>query len=223
MGLSPAVSPRDLDVKRYRASSKPGSRTAYYQSEREAYFEDMYRMHGIELYKAAWRLAKNLQSVEDLLQETYLKAWNAFDTFRSGTNSRAWLLRIMTNAYIDIYRKEERSPENIDREYEEEIDHRNGSGRQFLLSQNDPELVVDALIDERAERAIQSLPENFREVVRLYCIEGLTANETARRLGIPIGTVMSRSHRAKYMLARDPEILNLAEESGYSTNSSAAT
>jgi len=154
------------------------------------------------LFGAALRLTRHRPRAEDLLQETFLRAWRSFHTFRPGTNVRAWLYRILMNAYIDGYRKSEREPEVVDHEDVDEfyLYSKVHESEDFRRAGNPEEVLLANLMDADVKHALESLPEAFRNVVILADIEGFSYKEIAEILGIPIGTVMSRLHRGRRQL-----------------------
>lgn len=154
-----------------------------------------------EMYGAALRLARNPSDAEDLVQETYLRAYRAFQTFEEGTNLRAWLYRILTNAFINLYRKRQRQPQTVS---EEEVPEWYLYDR---LAEGEVEAsaearVLDSIPDEDVQGALQDLPEQFRLTVLLADVEGFSYREIADILGVPIGTVMSRLHRGRRALEK---------------------
>jgi RNA polymerase sigma-70 factor (ECF subfamily) len=154
-----------------------------------------------EMYGAALRLTRNPTDAEDLLQETFLRAYRAFDSFREGTNLRAWLYRIMTNAFINVYRKRQREPQTIsDSEVEEWYlyDRLGERGTEASAEAT----VLEALPDEDVQEALAGLPDQFRMAVLLADVEGFSYKEIAEILDVPIGTVMSRLHRGRRALER---------------------
>ncbi|MDQ7844458.1 MAG: sigma-70 family RNA polymerase sigma factor [Armatimonadota bacterium] len=173
-----------------------------YTAEDRARFEAMVSEHLDGLFGASLRLTRNRTRAEDLLQETFLRAWRSFHTFRPGTNVRAWLYRILMNAYIDGYRKGEREPEVVDQEDVDEfyLYSKVHESEDFRRAGNPEELLLSSLMDADVKGALDSLPEAFRNVVILADIEGFSYREIAEILGIPIGTVMSRLHRGRRQL-----------------------
>jgi len=160
--------------------------------------------HLDRLYGAALRLTRNREAAEDLVQETFLKAWRSFHTFQPGTNARAWLYRIMMNAYIDAYRRADREPEVVDQEdVEEQYLYSRVQASEELRRQGNPEeVVLQAIMDADVEAALASLPDAFRAAVILADLEGFTYKEIARILDVPSGTVMSRLFRGRRLLQR---------------------
>ncbi len=154
-----------------------------------------------ELYGAALRLTRNPSDAEDLVQDTYLRAYRAFDSFEEGTNLRAWLYRILTNAFINQYRKRQRQPQTVS---EDELPEWYLYDR---LAEQDAEAsaeaqVLESLPDEDVQRALADLPEQFRLAVLLADVEGFSYREIADILEVPIGTVMSRLHRGRRALEK---------------------
>jgi RNA polymerase sigma-70 factor, ECF subfamily len=154
------------------------------------------------LYGAAMRLTRNPADAEDLVQETYLRAFRGFAGFQEGTNLKAWLYRILTNSYINTYRKKQREPQTV--EGPDDIDEwylfdRLGA-RNVEGSAEDE--VLDRIPDEDVKQALESLPENFRMPVLLADVEGFSYKEIAEIMDTPIGTVMSRLHRGRKALER---------------------
>ena len=165
-------------------------------------FEAMVSEHLDGLFGASLRLTRNRTRAEDLLQETFLRAWRSFHTFRPGTNVRAWLYRILMNAYIDGYRKSEREPEVVAQEDVDEfyLYSKVHESEDYRRAGNPEEVLLNNLMDADVKGALESLPESFRNVVILAAIEGFSYKEIAEILGIPIGTVMSRLHRGRRQL-----------------------
>jgi len=151
------------------------------------------------LYSAALRMTRNPADAEDLVQETYLKAYRAFATFRDGTNLKAWLYRILTNTYINQYRARKRRPEESDLEEVEDLYlyRRLGGLEGATAGQSAEEELLEHLTSAEVKEALESLPEQFRMAVLLADVEGFAYKEIAEILDIPIGTVMSRLHRGR--------------------------
>ena len=165
------------------------------------------------LYGAALRMTRNPQDAEDLVQETMLRAYRAFDRFEAGTNLKAWLFRILTNAYINTYRKRQREPQKVSADEVEEFDlyqELKDHGTQFEAT---PEsIVLDSLVDSDIIDAIEDLPEQFRLAVVLSDIEGFSYAEMAEIMDVPMGTVMSRLHRGRKALQK--RLWELARDRG---------
>ncbi|MEX2421703.1 MAG: sigma-70 family RNA polymerase sigma factor [Actinomycetota bacterium] len=155
------------------------------------------------LYGAALRLTRDPQDAEDLVQETYLRAYRGFEGFREGTNLRAWIYRILTNTFINSYRKKQREPVTVSASDEDTPDwylyDRIGSSVAEPSAENE---VLEQIPDEDVQRALEDLPEVFRMAVLLADVEGFSYKEMAEILDIPIGTVMSRLHRGRKALQR---------------------
>jgi RNA polymerase sigma-70 factor, ECF subfamily len=154
-----------------------------------------------ELYGAALRLTRNPSDAEDLLQETYLRAYRGFASFEEGTNLRAWLYRILTNAFINVYRKRQREPQTISDSEVEEWYLYDKLGSQGAAASAEAE-VLDSLPDEDVQEALAALPDQFRLAVLLADVEGFSYKEIAEILEVPIGTVMSRLHRGRRALEK---------------------
>jgi len=153
------------------------------------------------LYGAALRLTRNPQDAEDLVQETYLRAYRGFGGFQEGTNLRAWMYRILTNTFINAYRKKQREPITIaDDDIEDWFlyDHLGGSTVEASAESE----VLEQIPDEDVQRALEALPEGFRMAVLLADIEGFSYKEIAEIMDVPIGTVMSRLHRGRKALQK---------------------
>ena len=165
----------------------------------KANFERDALQYSRQLYSAALRMARNPADAEDLVQETFLKAYRAYDTFEEGTNLKAWLYRILTNTYINKYRKESRRPSEVDLGAVEDLYlYRNlGSEESADAARSTEDRVLDGLVESDIKEAVEALPENFRLPVLLADLAGFSYKEIADILDIPIGTVMSRLHRGR--------------------------
>jgi RNA polymerase sigma-70 factor (ECF subfamily) len=169
------------------------------------------------LYSAALRMTRNSSDAEDLVQETVLLAFRNFHQFQSGTNIKAWLFRILTNTFINGYRKKSKEPERVDLPDVEDFYFLSEVRRQSE-SASDPEMqVLNRFLHEDIMAAIDRLPEEFRLVVVLNAIEGLAYQEIADILGIPIGTVRSRLYRGRKLLQK--YLYEQAREMGYVASS----
>ncbi len=165
------------------------------------------------LYSAALRMTRNASDAEDLVQETILLAFRNFHQFQSGTNIKAWLFRILTNTFINGYRKKAKEPERVDLPDVEDFYFLSEVRRQNE-SVSDPEMqVLNRFLHEDIMAAIDRLPEEFRLVVVLNAIEGLAYQEIADILDIPIGTVRSRLYRGRKLLQK--YLYDQAREMGY--------
>jgi RNA polymerase sigma-70 factor (ECF subfamily) len=159
-----------------------------------------------EIYGAALRMSRNPQMAEDLASEVFAKAWRSFHQFERGTNMRAWLYRILTNTYINEYRRKTRQGPVVDLDkYEtpEEFYFYNKLAKEAVDEAQDPaKAVLDKFTEEDINRAIHSLPEGYRETVILSDLQGLSYEEIAKNLEIPIGTVRSRLNRGRRHLQK---------------------
>ena len=154
------------------------------------------------LYGAALRLTRNPADAEDLVQETYLRAFRGFGGFQEGTNLKAWLYRILTNSFINTYRKKQREPQLV--EGPDDIDEWylfDKLGARSVEPSAEVE-VLDKIPDESVKAALESLPENFRLPVLLADVEGFSYKEIAEIMDTPVGTVMSRLHRGRKALQK---------------------
>ncbi len=165
-----------------------------------------------QLYSAAMRYTRNPDDAQDLLQDTYAKAFVSFHQFEPGTNLKAWLYRVLTTTFINNYRKDQRRPQMADSELEdwelfESASHTSDQGKSAEVE------VLENLPDVDIKRALASIPEEFRMAVYLVDVEGFSYKEAAEIIGIPTGTIMSRLHRGRKQLR---ELLaEYARELGY--------
>jgi RNA polymerase sigma-70 factor, ECF subfamily len=169
-----------------------------------ATFTEEAMQYAPQLYSAALRMTRNQADAEDLLQETYLRAYRGYEGFTEGTNLRAWLFRILTNTYINIYRARQRRPAETDLADVEDLYlyRRLGSLDAVLANRSAEDQLFDLFTDEEIKQALEDLPENFRLPVLLADVEGFSYKEIAEILDIPIGTVMSRLHRGRKAMQR---------------------
>jgi RNA polymerase sigma-70 factor (ECF subfamily) len=166
------------------------------------------------LYSAALRMTRNPSDAEDLVQETYLRAYRGFPGFQEGTNLKAWLYKILTNTFINIYRAKKRRPEQVDLDDTEDFYlYRKLGGLEAVESQRTPESeVLDQMPEAVVKEALEALPEQFRMAVLLADVEGFSYKEIAEITEVPIGTVMSRLHRGRKQLQK--RLWDLAVERG---------
>ncbi len=151
------------------------------------------------LYTFAYHLTYNEDDANDLVQETYLKAYRFIDKYIEGTNAKAWLFKILKNAFINQYRKKTKQPTRVD--YEEVINfHNEENDTNYSGYQDLREEMFDSMMGDEVTNAINALPVDFRIVILLCDIEGFTYEEISKIIDIPIGTVRSRLHRARNML-----------------------
>jgi len=189
------------------------TKTAVASSDRRQEFEDVALVHLDSLYNGALRMTRNPEDAEDLVQDTVLKAYRFFDKFERGTNIRAWLFTILTNTYINMYRKKTRQPVMV--EFQEERIGAEESAARSLVGLSAPEQ-ADAmleLVDDDVKSAIDSLPDEFRLVVLLADLEDFSYKEIAEIVGCPLGTVMSRLYRGRRLLRK--RLREYARSRGY--------
>ncbi|MHB8669784.1 MAG: sigma-70 family RNA polymerase sigma factor [Acidimicrobiales bacterium] len=156
------------------------------------------------LYTAALRMTRNPADAEDLVQETYLKAFRGFGGFQEGTNLKAWLYRILTNTFINTYRSKKRRPEETDLDEVEDLYlyRRLGGLEAAAAGRSAEDEVLDHVTETEVKEALEALPEQFRIAVLLGDVEGFSYKEIAEILDVPIGTVMSRLHRGRRALQK---------------------
>jgi RNA polymerase sigma-70 factor, ECF subfamily len=175
--------------------------------------------HAPQLFSTAMRMTRNRSDAEDLVQETFIKAWRSFATYQQGTNLRAWLFRIMTNTYINKYNAQQRKPTITELDDVEELFlyKRLGSVDQSQLSQSAEDQMLSLFTDDEVKKALEELPDQFRIPVLMSDVEGFSYKEIAEILEIPLGTVMSRLHRGRksmqkmlYEYAKERGLINEA-------------
>jgi RNA polymerase sigma-70 factor (ECF subfamily) len=169
--------------------------------EKRKQFEEEALVHIDSLYRTALRMTKNEGDADDLVQETFLKAYRFWDKFQEGSNCRAWLFKIMTNIFINNYRAKAWTPQTIDLD---DIDDGFLYGQLSSLgpSDNPENLFFNKVFDDDVKKAIEELPEDFRLVIILSFLEGFSYQEIADILGLNIGTVKSRLHRGRKLLQK---------------------
>jgi RNA polymerase sigma-70 factor (ECF subfamily) len=170
----------------------------------QAKFADLAMEHMGSLFTAALRMTRNPADAEDLVQETYLKAYRAFNTFQEGTNLKAWLYKILTNTFINSYRSMKRRPEQTELDEVEDLYlyRRLGGLEAAAAGRSAEEEVLEHFTEGDIKSALEALPEQFRMAVLLADVEGFSYKEIAEILDVPIGTVMSRLHRGRKALQK---------------------
>ncbi|HEX4561297.1 MAG TPA: sigma-70 family RNA polymerase sigma factor [Gemmatimonadales bacterium] len=164
-------------------------------SSRRTAFEKEALVHLDALYRVGLRLTGNAADADDLVQETMLKAYRSWDQYQPGTNAKGWLLTILRNSFINEYRRRTRHPETVD------VDTIEPFAVFQDIQEEDPQgAFFDKIVDDEVLKAIDGLPDAFRETVVLSDVEGMSYQEIGKILGIPVGTVKSRLFRARQML-----------------------
>src|SRR5271156_2549538 len=191
-----------MSPRRVHARSHPMGRVCDMADQQR--FAEEAMVHMSSLYTAALRMTRNPADAEDLVQETYLKAYRAFGSFKEGTNLKAWLYRILTNTFINSYRARKRRPEQTDIDDVEDLYlyRRLGGLEAVSAGRSAEEEVLEHFTEGEVKEAVEALPEQFRMAVLLADVEGFSYKEIAEILDIPIGTVMSRLHRGRRALQK---------------------
>ncbi|NQD90387.1 sigma-70 family RNA polymerase sigma factor [Paenarthrobacter sp. CM16] len=200
-GAEDAAAAPDVDV----ASESPEQRRARFERDAMQYVD--------QLYSAAMRMARNPSDAEDLVQEAYTKAFSAFHQYKPGTNLKAWLYRILTNTYINLYRKRQREPLQSNSDTIEDWQLAKAESHTSAGLRSAETEALDHLPDSDVKNALQSIPEEFRLAVYFADVEGYAYKQISEIMNTPIGTVMSRLHRGRKML-RDM-LADYATERGF--------
>jgi len=180
--------------------------------QRRKRFEDDALQYMNQLYSAALRYTKNPADAQDLVQDTYAKAYVSFHQFEPGTNLKAWLYRILTTTFINTYRKDQRRPKQSDQELED-WQIADASSHTSDQGKSAEDVALEHLPDSDIKRALAEIPEEFRIAVYLADLEGFSYKEIAEIVGVPTGTVMSRLHRGRKQLRE--KLTDYALELGY--------
>jgi RNA polymerase sigma-70 factor (ECF subfamily) len=157
-----------------------------------------------QLYSTALRMTRNRADAEDLVQETFMKGWRAFESYEQGTNLRAWLFRIMTNTYINKYNAKQRRPDETELDEVEELYlfKRLGAFNQNKINLSAEDQMLELFTDDEVKSALEELPEVFLLPVLMSDVEGFSYKEIAEITEVPIGTVMSRLHRGRKLMQK---------------------
>ena len=206
--LMPAAAALETEV-----DGKPLDVSTESAEERRVRFERDAMQYVDQLYSAAMRMARNPSDAEDLVQEAYTKAFSAFHQYKPGTNLKAWLYRILTNTYINLYRKRQREPLQSNSDTIEDWQLARAESHTSSGLRSAEAEALDHLPDSDVKRALQAIPEEFRLAVYFADVEGFAYKEISDIMNTPIGTVMSRLHRGRKML-RDM-LADYAAERGF--------
>ncbi len=169
-------------------------------------------VHIDALYRSALYLVKNESSADDLVQETYLKAFKSLQDDKEVRSVKAWLFRILMNTFINKYRKEKREPSLVDFDSVEAF-HESLQEEARVPSILDDESALDSLMDDNIKRALEALPDDFRMVILLSIVEGFSYREISKIVDCPVGTVMSRIYRGRKMLKE--KLADYAKKHGF--------
>jgi len=164
-----------------------------------------------QLFKTALRLTRSVEESEDLLQETYLKAYRHYHQFTEGTNLKAWLFRILKNTFINSYRRNRNRPQLLD--FDELRDSGDGFEEGVPITQDPENDFLGSELDHEIREALMALPHHYRMAVLMVDLQGLSYQEVADALAVPIGTIMSRLYRGRKKMER--ALLNYGRRANY--------
>lgn len=168
------------------------------KQQRDTTFHEEFFPHADALYNFAYHLTYDEEEANDLVQETFMKAYRFIDSYQKGTNSKAWLFKILKNAFINHYRKRSKQPNKVD--FEDIVSHHDSDTDKFQGSVDLRQEIFSGMIGDEISNAVNALPVDFKTVILLCDVEGFTYEEIAKIVDIPIGTVRSRLHRARNLL-----------------------
>ena len=183
------------------------------KQRKDELFEKEFFPHLDALYNFAYHLTYNEDDSNDLVQETYLKAYRFAESYEKGTNAKAWLFKILKNAFINEYRRKAKQPSKVD--FEDIVTYQDADDTKYANDLDLRQEIFQGMIGDEVTRAINSLPVDFKTVILLCDIEGFTYEEIAKIIDIPIGTVRSRLHRSRQMLKE--MLTDYAKRLGYDT------
>lgn len=188
---------------------------AYNTKDHDRIFHDEFMPQIEALYNFAFHLTYNEEDANDLVQETYLKAYKYVENYEEGTNAKAWLFRILKNAFINEYRKKVKRPKKVD--FEEIISYQNEESDTAYSGYHDlRKEIYQGMMGDEITNAINSLALDYRTVILLCDIEGFKYDEIAAIIDVPLGTVRSRLHRARHLLKE--KLKTYAESMGYGSD-----
>lgn len=192
-------------------SEERQKRTFESKQDRDSQFESEFMPHIDSLYNFAYRLVYDEDDANDLVQETYLKAYRFFESYEPGTNAKAWLFRILKNSFINDFRKKSKQPAKVD--YNEVESYYNSDETEADATVDLRSQTVQDMIGDEVAMALNALDVDFRTIIILSDLEGFKYEEMAKILDIPIGTVRSRLHRARNLLK--DKLSSYAQKMGY--------
>jgi RNA polymerase sigma-70 factor, ECF subfamily len=218
--LATMTAPADVDLSKLELplmttsdeSASPDATNEPALPDNRALFEEQALPFLDQLYAAGLRMTRNPADAQDLVQETFVKAYSAFGQFQQGTNLKAWLYRILTNTFINTYRKKQRDPYSGTIDELEDWQLGGAESATTTTTRSAEAEAIDHLPDTAVKDALQSIPEDFRLAVYLADVEGFSYQEIADIMKTPVGTVMSRLHRGRRLL-RD-KLTDYAKERG---------